>query len=102
MSLFTEMKQRLIKFETLHGLYLVPLSIIGLYVTIFHLEYVLHALAAIIFCYGLIEGLRKICYNPVKKEALKVLRRAKYIDDNTAKLKKDVPPSAVSNANVVS
>ena len=74
-----ELKQRLLKFETLHGLYLVPLSLIGLYVTVFHLEYVLHAIAAIIFMYGLIEGLRKICYNPIKKEAMKVIAREKYI-----------------------
>lgn len=80
--LLADLKQRFMKFETLHGLYLVPLSIIGLWVTIFHLEYVLHALAAIVFCYGLIEGLRKIFYNPVKKEALKVVNREQYISTN--------------------
>jgi hypothetical protein len=78
-TFWTELKQRVLKFETLHGAYLVPLSLLGLYVTVFHLEYVLHALAAIIFCYGLVEGLRKICYNPIKKEALKVINREKYI-----------------------
>ena len=81
-KLSNEIGQRLLKFETLHGLYLVPLSIIGLYVTVFHLEYVLHALAAVIFCYAFVEGLRKIFYNPVKKEALKVLQRETYIANN--------------------
>lgn len=80
------------KFETLHGLYLVPLSLIGIYVTIFHLEYVLHAMAAVIFFYGLIEGLRKICYNPIKKEALKVLNREQYIAEKfTGKSNVEVP-----------
>lgn len=87
MSFWTDLKQRILKFETLHGLYLVPLSALGIYVTIFHLEYVLHALAAIIFCYGFVEGLRKIFYNPIKKEALKVIHREKYIAGMT-------PPSA--------
>lgn len=86
----TELKQRFVKFETLHGLYLVPLSIIGLWVTFFHLEYVLHAIAGLIFCYGLIEGLRKIFYNPVKKEALKVLRRESYIANNLTPSKQPI------------
>ncbi len=83
--MWNEFKQRLLKFDTLHGVYLVPLSLIGLWVTIFHLEYVLHALAAIIFCYGFVEGLRKICYNPIKKEALKVINREKYITEKLVK-----------------
>ena len=75
----TELRQRLLKFETLHGAYLAPLSLVGMYVTLFHLEYVLHALAAVVFMYGFVEGLRLLCYNPVKKEALKVVEREKYI-----------------------
>lgn len=85
MSIKNEIKQRILKFDTLHGSYLVPLSIIGIYVTIFHLEYVLHALAAIIFFYCLVEGLRLIFYNPIKKDALKVMKREKYIIENLKK-----------------
>lgn len=97
MSLLTELKQRFVKFETLHGLYLVPLALIGLYVTLFHLEYVLHALAAIIFMYAFIEGLRKIFYNPVKKEALKVIRRNDYI----AKMNPADTTQGTANAQLV-
>ena len=75
----SELCHRVFKYETLHGLYLVPLSLLGMYVTVFHLEYVLHVIAAIIFCCGLVEGLRMLFYNPIKKEALKVLRREQYI-----------------------
>ncbi len=78
----SEFKQRFFKFEALHGLYLVPLSMLGLYVTAFYPEYMIHTLAAIIFLYCFVEGLRKIFYNPVKKEALKVLRRDSYIANN--------------------
>lgn len=108
MSIFTEMKQRFIKFDTLHGLYLLPLSIIGLYVAIFHLEYVLHALAAIIFSYGLVESIRLIFYNPVKKEALKVVRRDHYIKTHTMKVAPGItlvagqPVKSVNDAAVAS
>jgi hypothetical protein len=79
----TELGQRLLKFEALHGLYLVPLSLAGMYVALFHLEYVLHALAAVVFTYGLVEGLRKLFYNPVKKAALEELAKQKYMANNS-------------------
>lgn len=74
-----EIEQRFLKFETLHALHMIPLSLLGMYVTIYHLEYVLHVIAAQIFTFTLVEGLRYLFYNPVKKEALKVLEREKYI-----------------------
>ena len=78
-SICKELRQRFFKFETLHACHMIPLSLLGMYVTVYHLEYVLHVIAAQIFTFTLVEGLRYLFYNPVKKEALKVLEREKYI-----------------------
>ncbi len=79
MSLKQELKDRLLKFETLHGLYMVPLGIMGLWVLVFHFQYILHVLCALIFMYALIEGMRLIGYNPLKKAAAIAQKRLKYM-----------------------
>lgn len=69
MSFWTDLKQRLLKWETIHGLYFIPLGIVGIWITLFHLEYVIHALAALVFLYAIVEGVYKIFHNPIKKQA---------------------------------
>lgn len=78
----SEFKQRFFKFDTLHAMYLVPLSLLGLYCTAFFPEWMIHVLAAIVFLFCFVEGLRRACSNPNKAEALKVLRRESYIANN--------------------
>ena len=82
----SDLKQRLLKFEAAHGLLMVIAAIVGLLVTFWHLEYVLHALAVLLFGITFFWGLYKIFYNPVKKEALKVIAREKYIAEKINKL----------------
>lgn len=74
----TDFKDRFLKFETLHGLYMVPLGVLGLYVTFTHIQYVFQVLGALIFMYSIVEGLRMIGYNPIKKAAAIVAKREKY------------------------
>lgn len=75
-------QRRIIKLDFLHGVYQVPMGMAGMYVAIYHLEYILHAIGALIFFYAMIDGIHKLCYDPVKREALKVIRRDQYIQKN--------------------
>lgn len=81
-TLKTELKQRVFKIDFLHGFYMVPLSLLGLYVTRYYQEYVLYVIPALFFLYCLVDGSYRLFYNPVKKEAMKVLEREKYIANN--------------------
>ncbi len=63
-----KIKKHLLNIGNFHGHYLVPLSLVGIYITIFHLEYVLHAMAAIIFSYAFFEGIRILAVNSKKRE----------------------------------
>lgn len=76
MSLWTELKDRFLKFETLHGLYWIPTGIIGIYVVLFHIEYVIEVAAIWLFIFLILEGLYKLLHNPVKKQAA-ITRKAK-------------------------
>lgn len=69
MSLWTEIKDRFFKFETIHGLYWIPTGIIGLYVVLFHIEYVIEVAAVWLFIFLILEGLYKLLHNPIKKQA---------------------------------
>ncbi len=78
MNLKQELKDRLLKFETLHGLYMVPLGLVGLWVLVAHFQYILHVLCALVFMYAVIEGCRLIGYNPIKKAAAIYHKRMQY------------------------
>ena len=74
-----ELKQRLVKFETVKGVVILTTSLVGLYVVLFQLQYILQALGALLFVQAIIEGASLITYNPIRKEAKKVIAREKYI-----------------------
>lgn len=88
MSIKTDLKQRFLKFEAVHGLYKIPLGGLLIYVgainipylqAMLQLQFVLHDLAIFIGVKSVVEGLHDVLHNPVKKEALKVINRDKYI-----------------------
>jgi hypothetical protein len=76
-------KERFLKFETAHGIFLVPAGIITLLVCVFYTQYILHAMAFIIGGSAIIYGLYAIFHNPIKKaintEALKIARLTQVI-----------------------
>lgn len=74
-----DFKDRFLKFETLHGLYMVPLGMVGLYVTFKAQQHIFDVIGCLIFGYAIVEGLRLIGYNPIKKAASIVEKRAKYL-----------------------
>lgn len=75
----TDFKDRFLKFETLHGLYMVPIGVMGLYSTFKSQQHIFDFIGALIFGYAIIEGLRMIGYNPIKKAAAIAAKRAKYL-----------------------
>lgn len=78
-NLKTEMKERFLKFETAHGLFLVPAGILVMVVCVFYTQFILHALAFIIGGSATIYGLYAIFHNPIRKaihtEALILARK---------------------------
>lgn len=78
----SDLKQRFLKFDTLHGLYLVPLAMWALYDLIYFQEQLYIVQSITFVAYVTVEGLRKIFSNPVKREALKVVSRDEYIEKN--------------------
>lgn len=88
LSLWQSIKDRLLKYDTLHGLYMVPLGIIGVIVTLWHLQYILHVIGALVFMYAIVEGIRKIWANPIKYAAKLSALKQKYthlFEDTNAK-----------------
>lgn len=69
MSLWTELKDRFLKYETIHGIYWIPTGIIGIYVVIFHIEFAIEVAAIWLFLFLIIEGFYKLFHNPIKKQA---------------------------------
>lgn len=62
-----DFKERFLNFETAKGVYLVPASLIGLYISFFQQQYFIQGFGAIFFGYWFYEGLRKILVNRIKE-----------------------------------
>lgn len=78
-----DLKERLLKFETIRGLYLVPAGILGIWVIIYHFQFILHAIGAACFGYMIVDGVRKIGVNRVKqaiKDEENVIKRKLFND----------------------
>lgn len=82
-----DFKERFLNFETAKGVYMVPAGLIGCYITIFHLNYMLQAVGILGFWYVFSEGMRKIAVNRIKqkvaREDLMAARIDKEINDNS-------------------
>ena len=97
--MWTEIKQRFLKFEAAHGLVLLILCVLVLLVAIFSLEHIFQAFA-IAFGIGVgMESVRKIFYNPVKKAATLKTARDAYI---AANIPPTPTPAATSSPTIVS
>lgn len=92
MSFFTDLKQRFLKFDVIHGLYKIPLGIILIWcagsnlpylAAMLQIQYSIHDIAIFIGLKSLIEGLHDLFHNPVKKNAKMVMARNKYIQQKT-------------------
>ena len=83
----TDAKERFLKFQTAHGIFLVPAGILVLVVCVFYTQFILHAMAFIIGGSAVIYGLYAIFHNPIKKaintEAL-IIARKTAVDANFA------------------
>jgi hypothetical protein len=66
-----DVKQRFLNFETVRGIYLLPVGVIGIYITITHLQFVIQVAAIGLFGYLVIDGLRKIFVNRIQQEVAK-------------------------------
>lgn len=67
--LLLDLKERFLNFNTVRGAFLIPLALIGIWIAITSFQYILHALAAIIFVLAIVEGLYQFFHNPIKKAA---------------------------------
>ena len=76
------------KFDSIHGLYKIPLGVVLIWVAAVNIPYLaamleiqfsIHDICLIVGVKSLVEGLHDLFHNPVKKEALKVLAREEYI-----------------------
>lgn len=66
-----DFKERFFNFETAKGIYLVPASLAGLYISFFQQQYFIQGFGAIFFGYWFYEGWRKILVNRIKQAAAK-------------------------------
>jgi len=94
MTILTELKQRVLKFETLHGLYKIPLGGVLIWVAksdipyfgaMLEIQYSIHDIALFIGLKSLVEGLHDLCHNPIKKEVVKAIECEKYIANSLQK-----------------
>lgn len=61
------MKERFLNFETAKGIYLIPAGIIIIYVTLFHLQFIIQVAGVLFGWYFVSEGLRKVFVNRIKQ-----------------------------------
>lgn len=66
-----DFKERFYNYETAKGLYLFPAGLMLIYLSIYHVEYVIQGAGALTGIYCLYEGLRKILVNRIKQELKK-------------------------------
>lgn len=78
-----DFKERFLNFETAKGMYLIPAGLIGCYVSIYHVEYVIQAIGLLFSWYAVSEGLRKVWVNRVKQES----KRAMMVEARLAESK---------------
>lgn len=96
--MWSSLKERFLKFDTLHGIYKIPLGILVVYMGLFHIQWILQALAVFVGTKAVMEGLQNLFTNPVaQKLALNtaVINRAE-------RLGVSVPPTVVDANAVIS
>lgn len=100
-NFIADLKERFLKFDTLHGLYKIPLGIVLIAVSLLHipywqaifeLQYSIHDIALFIGVRALFEGLENLLINPVKKAVNTELLKIKHIKRNGITALRTTPP----------
>lgn len=81
---YTDFEERFKKFESANGLVRAILGAAVIYVAIFHVQYVLHALGASIGLKEFLQGVHDIFYNPAKKQAVINSAAKKYMNSGNS------------------
>lgn len=62
-----DFKERFLNFETAKGIYLLPAGVVVVYVSIYHIEFVIQTACTLAGLYFIYEGFRKITVNRIKE-----------------------------------
>ncbi len=88
MNILNDIKERVMKFETIHGLYKIPLGLLMIYVawsnlpswrSMLQINFSIHDMILFMGMKALTEGLYNFFHNPIKKQAKIDSKAAKYI-----------------------
>lgn len=63
-----DIKERFFNFETVKGAYLLPVGLLGLYITWNYVQFILYAIGFAYFGYMVLEGSRKISVNRIRQQ----------------------------------
>lgn len=95
MTAWNDIKERMLKFDTIHGIYKIPLGLLLIYVAwsnipywsaMLEINYSIHDIALFLGLRALCEGLYNFFHNPIKKQA--------KIDSKAKKYMAPQPPAA--------
>jgi hypothetical protein len=65
-----DFRERFLNFETAKGMYLVPAGAAIIYITLFHIQFIIQSTGVLLGGYALFEGLRKVFVNRIKQAAV--------------------------------
>lgn len=87
-----DFKERFLNFETFKGVYLLPVGLIGLWVTLTHIQYLLYIIGFAYFGYMAIEGARKISVNRIKQQVAvrKAIDFRKFVNSEVGQVVQEV------------
>lgn len=90
-----DFRERFLNFETAKGIYLMPAGLVVIYVTIFHLRFLIQTVGCLFGLYVFVEGARKTFVNRVKQQVKVEAMVEARVDATPAPVP---PPADVSNA----
>lgn len=94
----TDLKERLLNFETAKGVYMVPAGLAIAYAAVFYIAFVIQVAFGLLGVYIFSEGLRKIWVNRVKQDLKKDQMKAARLADSgepTTPVKAPAPGAVV-------
>lgn len=83
-----DIKERFFNYETVKGIYMLPVGLLGLYITWNYVQFILYAIGFAYFGYMTLEGSRKISVNRIKQQVVvrKLIEVRKEVNSNLEKL----------------
>lgn len=100
-NFFADLKERFMKFDTIHGLYKIPLGVLLIFISLDNLPYwravfeypfILNDMGLFIGARSLVEGLHNLLGNPVKAKAALNVAVAKHTASQNNALAPSIPP----------